>query len=215
MLEAFEGDRLRLREGADQVLLLPVAEIDAAPLGTLVGRVVEVVGVARRLPERQAIVPCWDVEHARESWCEDQELAPLPDRSGYYEWPRNSVSFWAIVDATPFEHRRDAPGSELDRLVSEPARFDGQEVRVVGQYRGANLFGDLPESTRRGSGDWVIADGAAAVWVTGKPPQGEGWRLSLSDPGDTRWWVEVRGRVEVVGGVAYLRAKKLTLRRAP
>ena len=50
-------------------------------------------------------------------------------------------------------------------------------VTVRGQFRGENLFGDLPSASRRRSADWVIKDDVFAVWVTGKKPKGPGWSL--------------------------------------
>ena len=212
-LESFDGETLRLREGPAAVLLVPVVELRDAALYSLVGRPVEVLGVARRLIERQSRVPCGGVQSAPESWCEDPELPPLPDREGHPTWPRNSITFWGIIDVTP-SAAGSAPGarSALAALVADPGELDGRDVTVVGQFRGRNLFRDLPESTRRDREDWVIADGAAALWVTGKRPRGDGWRLSLDEESESRWWIEVLGRVEVAGGSVYLRAKKLSLR---
>jgi hypothetical protein len=100
-------------------------------------------------------------------------------------------------------------------VVADPSRFEDSDVTLVGRYRGANLFDDLPATTRLEEDDWVIADGDAALWVTGKPPRGDGWRLSLSDESESRWWIEVRGRIEVRDGIPYLQAKQLRLRPAP
>jgi hypothetical protein len=211
-----EGNALSLREGGDAVLLIPVVELRLPELSSLIGRRVEVLGAARRLPERQDRVPCHDVQAAPESWCEDPELPPLPDRGGHPTWPRNSVTFWGIIDATPgarAEANREA--SALQAVVADPSRFEDSDVTLVGRFRGANLFGDLPTTTRLDEADWVIADGDAALWVTGKPPRGDGWRLSLRDESESRWWIEVRGRIEVRDGIPYLQAKQLRLRPAP
>jgi hypothetical protein len=215
-LEPTAGTARVLRDGQHSVLLIPVVELQIPELSSLVGRRVEVVGVARRLIERQNRVPCHGVEAAPESFCDDPDLPPLPDREKHPLWPRNSVTFWGIIDATP-GGPGGAPGSAsaLQALVDDPSGFHGQEVIVVGQFRGSNLFGDLPTATRLEADHWVVADRGAAVWVTGKRPRGDGWHLSLDDQGDTRWWIEVRGKVEVRAGVPYLKARELRLRPAP
>ena len=61
--------------------------------------------------------------------------------------------------------------------MTKPGKLDGRKVRVRGQFRGNNLFGDLPSASRRKSSDWVIKDDLFAAWVSGKKPQGSGWKL--------------------------------------
>jgi len=96
-------------------------------------------------------------------------------------------------------------------ILADPARFSGKPVKIVGQFRGRNLFGDLPEDSKREPGDWVIKDGDHAVWVTGRPPKGKGFTLDPSYKGDTSRWLEVEGKPEVLNGVLYLRASKVAL----
>jgi hypothetical protein len=108
-----------------------------------------------------------------------------------------------------------AKEATLETLVTRPGRQDGKTVRVVGKFRGRNLYGDLPVSSQRNTSDWVIKDDVFAVWVSGKKPKGSGWEL---DPGlkrDTGKWIEVVGRVETRRGVTYLRAMKVALTNAP
>jgi hypothetical protein len=103
----------------------------------------------------------------------------------------------------------------LEGLVSKPGKLDGKYVRVVGTFRGRNLFGDLPVGSERESSDWVIADDSFAVWVTGKPPKGSGWELNASLKSDTNQWIEVVGRPETAGGVTYIRALQVALSSPP
>ena len=55
-----------------------------------------------------------------------------------------------------------------------PARATARSIRMVGKFRGHNLYGDLPVKSQRKSADWVIKDDLFAVWVTGKKPKGSG-----------------------------------------
>ncbi len=96
-----------------------------------------------------------------------------------------------------------------------PGGHDGQTVRVVGKFRGRNLYGDLPDRSQRNSSAWVLKDDLFAVWVTGTKPKGLGFDL---DPGlklDTEKWVVVVGRPETSGAVTYLRALQVEVTSAP
>jgi hypothetical protein len=103
----------------------------------------------------------------------------------------------------------------VEALVRQPERWKDRLVRVAGEFRGRNLYGDLPSATQRGRGDWVLKDGAQALWITGKLPRGEGFRLDPSLRRDTGKWLEVLGRIELVGGLPYLRASAVDLTTRP
>jgi hypothetical protein len=103
----------------------------------------------------------------------------------------------------------------LEGLVTKAGKLDGKTVRVVGKFRGRNLFGDLPARSERDSSDWVIKDDVFAVWVTGKRPRGSGWELDLGLKRDTNKWIEVVGRPETVGNVTYIRARSVVLGSPP
>ena len=74
-------------------------------------------------------------------------------------------------------------------------------VHVAGQFRGQNLFGDLPSASRQRSADWVLKEDVFAVWVTGKKPTGPGWSLDAGLKRDTGKWLQVTGRVSTDHGV--------------
>jgi hypothetical protein len=202
-----------LRDGIDAVLLVAVPELSESDMFQFIGTRVEVIGLAREVPNElnNCALPGQPPVD-----CEDWNLPLLPAREGRLDMPRNSVTFWAYSDATPLRKPGEAgtQSGVLGAIVSNPGRFDGETVTVIGQYRGANLFGDLPEATRRKDSDWVIAIGEHALWITGKKPQGKGWRLSLDERSDARWWIEVTGEVEIKNETPYMKAKSLVLRRS-
>ena len=103
----------------------------------------------------------------------------------------------------------------LESLVAKPGSRDGETVRVVGKFRGRNLYGDLPGSSQDRGADWVIKDDLFAVWVTGKKPKGSGWELDATLKRDTGKWIEVIGRPETRRGVTYLRAIRVSLTNPP
>ncbi len=130
--------------------------------------------------------------------------------------PRIAITFWQFV-GPPEEVKGPIKFVEvsLEKLVSRPGRSDGQTVRVVGKFRGRNLYGDLPARSERASGDWVIKEDVYAVWVSGRKPKGSGWELDANLKRDTGKWIEVIGRPETRNGVTYVRAMQVRLTDPP
>jgi len=127
------------------------------------------------------------------------------------------IAIWAYLgppDDKPMK-RPDSPDTTLEDLVTKPERYDGKTVNVRGQFRGENLFGDLPSSSRDRSSDWVIKDDVFAVWVTGKKPKGSGWSLDASLKRDTGKWLQIMGRVRVRNRVVTLEAIDVVLSKPP
>jgi hypothetical protein len=108
-----------------------------------------------------------------------------------------------------------SPDATLEEIVSHPEQFDGKNVNVKGQFRGENLYGDLPSASRARSSDWVIKEDLFAVWVTGKKPKGAGWSLDPSLKRDSGHWLQVSGRVRVANRVVTIEAVDVVLTKAP
>jgi len=116
------------------------------------------------------------------------------------------------------EKRGQRPDSEkatLEDLVTKPQQYDGKTVAVEGQFRGSNLFGDLPSASRKRSSDWVLKEDVFAVWVSGKKAKGEGWTLDAGLKRDTGKWLRVSGRVRVDGPVVTIQATEVVLSKPP
>jgi hypothetical protein len=201
-----------LADGTSRVLLIPAIE-GTRDADQLVGRPIELTGVVRVLPAQQQMVPCF-ATIMPESKCLDPELPVLPNaRQG---WPPVSITFLSIMDATPFGQKAGVPGGvSLLEIITNPGPYAVKPITVVGVFAGRNLFSDLPAGSQRTPSDWVLKQGTNAVWVTGKLPQGNGWKLDPDYRGDTAKWLQVTGRVEAVNGVTYLRATKVALASAP
>lgn len=126
-------------------------------------------------------------------------------------------SFWsydlvAAEDARP----RGPGGSDVQDLVSRTSPFENKDVTVRGQFRGSNLFGDLPAGSGATPADWVISNGPYSIWVTGKPPRGKGFSLNPASRADCAFWLEVQGRPARLGEVVVLKAGRiLFLGRSP
>lgn len=194
-----------LSDEHETLLLLPV--VARSEVGILLGLRVEVRGVVRQIRPKQYV-------HGVDlDTLEDPELPvmPAPDT----RLPRVTLSFLSIFDATPSAGRGDdARGGVLQSLLDDPGASRGP-VRVVGQFRGANLFGDLPELPGRDASDFVLKEGEAAIWVIGKAAAGKGFRLDPRLKGDTRFWLEVEGRLEPCAGQTCLKARRVQLAKRP
>jgi hypothetical protein len=174
-----------------QLRLVPVNEIasafeDEAP--RIVGDNVEVTGVVHAVRNQSSA-----------------------DMSGVY------LQFWSFLSDAKEDPSKpiSAKTLTLEDLVSKPGKLDGQTVRVIGKFRGRNLYGDLPAKSGDSGSDWVIKDDVFAAWVTGKKPKGAGFALDATLKRDTNKWLEVVGRVETRGSVVYLRARSVALSEPP
>ena len=154
VVDTYAGGYYLLKgKGGAQVLGIPVPEVGAAT-DEFRGRDVEVVGLVREIPLHQATNRFCGLE----SKCEDPLLPALPNRQG--GMPIQSITFWRIVDAgddggTGIESKGRRT---LESLVGNSGKMDKQAIRVVGQFRGRNLYGDLPAKSERTASDWVIKD---------------------------------------------------------
>jgi hypothetical protein len=211
--EAYEGDNVEVRgtlkvlvyprywtieDGGGRALIIPGNGLDPSALTRFSGFEVEVRGVARMLDPYDP-----DADRAR--------FPDLPERPrGQPGWPNATITVHAVFEVASDAGGRPA-GEGLADLVRSGAIRPGTSITVTGVFRGRNLFGDLPKDSQRKPEDWVIQDGAFAAWVTGKRPSGKGFSLDPASRADARWRVEVVGKVEVVGGVTYIRASRVSL----
>lgn len=127
------------------------------------------------------------------------------------------IQFWGFLG--PPDERAAASGpvtpATLEDLLTKPGKLDGKLVAVRGQFRGQNLFGDLPASSRKRSADWVIKDDVFAAWVTGRKPKGPGWVFDAEMKRDTGKWLEVTGRVSTARGVVTIEATSIVISKPP
>jgi hypothetical protein len=206
-LDMLPDDRWLLSDGGAHLLLIPVVELSSTALREQLGHRVHPDHQGTCCPRCQPPMPM--------SVCEDPALPALPDRSP--EMPHGSITATGIVDIENYragESGRRATSTVADALA-RPPESAGKSVRIVGRFRGANLYGDLPADTRRAAGDWVLQDGEHFVWVTGRPPKGKGFDLDPGNKLDTSRWLEVEGKLEAMGNVAYLKASRVQLVARP
>jgi len=110
-----------------------------------------------------------------------------------------------MLAAGPAQHQ------SIQEVLRNPPAANAA-IKLIGRYRGSNRFGDLPLESRRKTDDWIIKQGAAAIWITGKPASSNGFSLSaLTDAENRAPWVTVTGTVEEIKGFLYLHADKVEL----
>jgi hypothetical protein len=196
-----------LKEDCPPVLIIPMPTMRFDDLDHLIGKDVEVTGIVRVVPYRGSTDGLRD----------DPSLPPVPDRANNPFVPEVSITIFSVSDvsASVGKKREEKQRITLERLVKNPGSRDGKIVRVVGKFRGHNLYGDLPVKSQRRSADWVIKDDLFAIWVTGKKPKGSGFDLDASLKRDTGKWLEVVGRPRTIDGVTYLQAEEVLLTTAP
>jgi hypothetical protein len=128
-------------------------------------------------------------------------------------WPRPGEElFLQVTDVRTVD-----PGTTttIRMLALEPWKFVGQRVTLVGNFRGRNLFGDLPDSPAIGRYDFVLRGSEGAVWVTGLRPRGKGFDLDVDRRVDTNRWLSVTGTVEHERGLVRIEAATLEAAVAP
>jgi hypothetical protein len=129
-------------------------------------------------------------------------------------WPRPGEELLVRVSAVT-EVPPSATTATVRALALEPWKFDTQKVTVVGNFRGRNLFGDLPGAPGKSRYDFVLRGVEGAVWVTNLRPRGSGFELDVNRRVDSDRWVEVSGTVVRERGLVSIEATKLTLAKAP
>jgi hypothetical protein len=143
----------------------------------------------------------------------DPRLALFDRAQGPERWPRPGEEL--LLSVTGVSQAQLATSPSVRGLALQPWRFEGQEVTVVGQFRGRNLFGDLPSAPGQSRYDFVLRSADAAVWVTTLPPKGRGFDLSVDARVDTGRWLEVSGSVSMDRGLVVITGKTVELTTAP
>jgi hypothetical protein len=183
------------------VLAIPGFGFRWEDMQDLLGSDLSVVGIVRILSRGRALV----------DMSLHPDLPPVPDPQP--ELPRVSITFLRV--SRSLGGRPDDGVGLARQILAEPEKFAGKKVTLVGLFRGRNLFADLPRSSVRSASDWVLKDGAVAVWVTGRRPRGDGFSLDPDYEADTTKWLAVTGRVEVADGVVYVKASTVSLTTPP
>ena len=126
------------------------------------------------------------------------------------DWPRpGEVLALVVSDAMSVKPAEGEPS--LRQIALEPTSYVGKRVRIAGQFRGRNLYGDLPQGPGLTQWDFVLRAADSAVWVTGLRPRGKGFNLNPGARVDTGNWLETTGVVKEGKGLVWIEAQQLAL----
>lgn len=154
----------------------------------------------------------WDVGRLQRDDPRIQTLGlnRLLPNDGEGDWPRpGAVCALIVTDAMSVKPAEGAPSLRL--IALDPATYVGQRVKITGQFRGRNLYGDLPQGPGLSQWDFVLRAADASVWVTGLRPRGKGFNLNVQARVDTGNWLEATGIVREGNGLVWIEAQQLAL----
>lgn len=139
--------------------------------------------------------------------------APDAETRDASRWPRPGEELFVRVTAV--SAAQPAATVSIRGLALEPWKYAGQKVTVTGNFRGRNLFGDLPGAPGKSRYDFVIRGTEGAAWVAGMQPKGRGFDLDIDRRVDTDKWLEVTGVVTYERGLVRIDASGLATASAP
>lgn len=86
-------------------------------------------------------------------------------RNAYQDrWPRPGEELLLIMSGTvPPPGAANINEPPLRAVAMEPLRFENQKISLVGQFRGRNLFGDLPEAPAQHRYSFVLRSDRKSV----------------------------------------------------
>jgi hypothetical protein len=128
-------------------------------------------------------------------------------------WPSRDEIF--VILGASFASAALPRAPTVRAIALAPERYVDQDVRVIGRFKGRNLYGDLPLALAKGKWDFVIQSAEGALWVTGVRPRGKGFDLDPGKRVDTGHWVEVTGVVRREGVTTYIDASAVALAAEP
>jgi Big-like domain-containing protein len=141
------------------------------------------------------------------------DFTPILEAATQGRWPARDQVF-VIVGASFIDVPVPAaPG--IRAIAMAPERFENRKVTLVGRFRGANLYADLPQGLGKSKWDFVIHSADAALWVSGIRPRGKDFELNPIARVDTSRWVEVSGTIMREGAQVWLAAESIKLATPP
>lgn len=150
---------------------------------------------------------------ARDSRFAGFDLVGLVDLVNQGQWPGRD-EIYVLLGASML------PGSPtrtptVRSIALSPEAYADREVKVIGRFRGRNLYGDLPSALAKSKWDFVLQSAEGAVWVSGVRPRGKGFDLDRTKRVDTGRWLEVTGVVRREGAMTYIEGKSVALASEP
>jgi hypothetical protein len=141
------------------------------------------------------------------------DFRAMLDAASGGRWPPRDRVFVILGASVVESPLPQAP--TLRAIALAPGQYEGREVTLVGRFKGANLYGDLPQGVGKSKWDFVLQTADAAVWVTGLRPRGRGFELDPTRRVDTGRWLQVTGSVRRDGTLVWIDGSSLQLAEAP
>ncbi len=141
------------------------------------------------------------------------DLGELSQRLLHKTWPGPGEMLVLVADHTSNAEPLAAPS--VRALALDPDHYVGQDVTVVGRFRGRNLYGDLPDAPGISRWDFVLQSADSAIWITGRRPKGDDFDLSIEQKVDTGRWLEVKGVVHTDRGLVRIDATAIKSAQPP
>ena len=129
------------------------------------------------------------------------------------QWPGREQMF--VIVAASLAESPTPQTPTLRSIALSPQAHEGRGVTVVGRFRGANLYGDLPKALGKSKWDFILQSADAAVWVSGVRPRGKDLDLDPTARVDTGRWVEVTGIVRREGEAVWIASESVRAAAAP
>ena len=137
------------------------------------------------------------------------DFRPMLDAVSDGRWPPRERVFVILGASVVDSPLPQAPS--LRALALAPEQYDGREVTLVGRFKGANLYGDLPQGVGKSKWDFVLQSADAAVWIADLRPRGRGFELDPTRRVDTGRWLQVTGTVRREGTLVWIAGRSLEL----
>ena len=103
----------------------------------------------------------------------------------------------------------------LRSVAIAPEHYADRAITIVGRFRGANLYGDLPQAPGKSRWDFVLQSADGAVWITGLRPHGKNFDLDPHARVDTGRWLQVTGTLRRDGALVWVEATAIAPATAP
>ena len=205
-----------------QQTVLVVGEVKGTVERATIGNEEGAIGlIARELPRDSKVEARGQFLDIGRMSQDDPRLIPFNlierIRTAYQErWPKPGEELLLILSNTvPPPGAADVSSPPLRSVAMEPSRFENQKVAIVGQFRGRNLFGDLPEAPVQNRYSFVLRSSDAAIWVMGLQPKGKTFSFDPARRLDTGRWVKVQGTVKSAKGLTWLEGTTIELAAEP
>jgi hypothetical protein len=202
----------RFFHGRGVVLRQPVQEEGAYPRLANTSKPIFVFWRARQGTSGEEVRgEFWDVGRIEQgdSRFAQYDFAGLLEAVNQGRWPARDQIF-VLVGASAM---RANPSTRptLRAIALAPQEYVDREVRVIGRFKGRNLYGELPNALGKDKWEFVLQSGDGVLWVSGIRPRGKGFDLDPGRRADTGKWLEVTGVVKLAASGPYIEASAVTL----